>query len=1042
MPDSNSAIAKTNKLVAQLVAGSENRVDALNTQSTFDIRNFTESLTPSKEKNKYICPVCEGHNLSVNPKDGKYQCFNGCACEDIRETIKPWDEVLAERRQSNPTSKKPSSAFKKPQEPILLPSGELAIATLAETPIDIPQPAKPQFVPKSIRKTLFDKGVTQQQSEQISVTTYSYEGNKASHRYEAPCTSNAKGYEKTFAINRVDEQEKTHWNKGNYAWAAYRQAEAIAAIQSIPNDEIPVLLSHEGEKCVEAGRSVKLAGITSLGNAGLEDLVCILGEIKSKLGDRQFIVAHLQDNDPTGSQKAEKLARAAARCDVPFVAVDLKAIKPDLCNKGDIVDVLASGMSGEELAAFILEEIRYARLDQEGHGANNEDFSQVLNPNVAFNQQAVNFLFGDKPWISADDRLYYWNGNHYKYSPDSVERPKIASYCNSYVVFVETSKGIQPTYPCATPAKVEEVLRWIKMRVEINPDLLNPPGINCSNGVVGVKWETGKPVRYIEPHDPTKHYFTYEPLVKYDPKADITDCDRLLQCLDEPQQQVLLRNLAASIDLSEVRKRRGREVKILLACGLGSNGKDALRQTVSTIFGHSGMTSVSLADFSHYDDGRKFALAPLLYSRINWASENPQTARLDKIQSLKLFATGNVLHSERKGKDHIEFIPKAVGIFNLNDVPALQGTIQAIQDRIAPLEFRKTFKSNPNPDDPNELQADPRFAYDDDFVRTSVAPAFLNKMLDALETLISEGINYECTTDAFKSMQKENNHLLQFCEDIGLDYNPSGAMSAMDIWAALEEWYINNGTLTVEDDGKRRIWAEQARPSDKTIKAPNQIIARFKQLFPKAKLATTLHPSGKKSVQVLQGISIITQVSTPVEVIPTPVPPQSPPQQTLINQDFHPNHPSFTNIGVEEKKNQPCISSSNSISPKVEQNSSKLGWDGCDPDAASILGVENGVELGWENPPNEVENGVKNESEPAPRKAPPQSEEPISLFQVEADGCDVEIYMGCQLEVRSLNGQTKFTGVMTGWDEKHGIVSVMTSGGEKQAYFRETFVVG
>ncbi|BCL40308.1 hypothetical protein [Nostoc sp. MS1] len=67
------------------------------------------------------------------------------------------------------------------------------------------------------------------------------------------------------------------------------------------------------------------------------------------------------------------------------------------------------------------------------------------------------------------------------------------------------------------------------------------------------------------------------------------------------------------------------------------------------------MTSCSLADFVAYDEGRKFALAPLVNSRVNWASENPQTTRLDKIQSLKLFATGNVLHSERKGKDHIEY---------------------------------------------------------------------------------------------------------------------------------------------------------------------------------------------------------------------------------------------------------------------------------------------------------------------------------------------------------------------------------------------------
>ena len=906
---------------------------------SFNIRNFSDRLEPAKEKNKYFCPVCKGNDLSIQPDTGKYQCFHGCECRDIREAVAPW----AEKRRSQPHPRRvlPKCGRKPVPEPVLLPSGELIIARLLEIPLDIPQPMKPQFTPtKRVKEDLLSKGVKEEGLKEITITTYDYGSDRKAHRYQAPA-DNPKGYEKTFAISRTDATGKTQWNKGKDSWAAYRQDEAIAALLAVPTGQIPVLLSHEGEKCVEALRALKMAGITTMGNSSLDDLAFILDQIKSQLGDRVFIFAHCLDNDKTGIQKAQKWADACVRAQIPFVAIDLKTIKPDLCEKGDIVDILASGMDGEELAQLLQSQIKYVRLDESGKAfKDDEDIEEIpdtLSPNITFTQKAMSFLYGDRPWINADGKLYYWSGNHYKHSPDSVERPRIASYCNSYVVYVEASGGgRRATYPYAKTSSVDEILKWVKMRTEINPDLLNPSGINCTNGVVGVKWETGKPVRYIEPHDPSKHYFIYEPLVKYDPSADQTDCDRLLECLDSPQQQVLLRNLAASIDLPEVRKRRGREVKLLLACGLGSNGKDALRQTVSTIFGHFGMTSVSLADFVHYDEGRKFALAPLMSSRVNWASENPQTARLDKIQSLKLFATGNPLHCERKGKDHIEFNPKGVGIFNLNDVPPLQGTQQAIQDRFAPLEFRKTFKNNPNPDDPNELQADPRFAYDDDFVRQNVAPAFLNKMLDAMEALIEEGVDYECTTDAFKSMQLENNHLLQFCADIGLDYNPNGSMTAMDIWTHLEEWYIDNGTLTLGEDGKKRSWAEQARPSDHTLKAPNQVVARFKQLFPKAKLVTVPHVSGKKVVQALQGISITTHNdSTPVNEFfhpsSTPVPPQSPPQQSLINQGFHPTHPNLSNIGVELEKHfdQPS-QEMNNLPPKVEEDSSQLGWVGCD----------------------------------------------------------------------------------------------------------------
>ncbi|QEI41219.1 hypothetical protein BMF77_01803 [Dolichospermum sp. UHCC 0315A] len=38
---------------------------------TFDIRNFADTLTPAKEKNKFICPNCEGHNLSIDMNTGE-----------------------------------------------------------------------------------------------------------------------------------------------------------------------------------------------------------------------------------------------------------------------------------------------------------------------------------------------------------------------------------------------------------------------------------------------------------------------------------------------------------------------------------------------------------------------------------------------------------------------------------------------------------------------------------------------------------------------------------------------------------------------------------------------------------------------------------------------------------------------------------------------------------------------------------------------------------------------------------------------------------
>ncbi|MBD2527504.1 hypothetical protein [Nostoc sp. FACHB-133] len=939
--------------------------------ASFDIRNFVDQLEPAKEKNKYICPACGGHNLGINPSNGKYQCFNNCQCPDIREAIKPWSEVLEENKLGGYTQQlglKPLKAKKPAALPkvLKLDPSELRICRL-RSEITTPQPATPDFIPKSVTFKLSDDGATPKELKQITVIEYDYGNGKKAHRFECPCAAVPKSRVKTFSVSRIDPTtNKTTWKKEGY-WTAYKQDEAIEIIKS--TDGIPVLLAHEGEKCVEATRLSGLASITWVGNCSDGDIGKSLTQIKHSTGI-DFLLAYCADHDETGWKKQERIKEVCAQAGVAFVAIDLLKIKPDLQNKGDVADILESGMTGDELADLLLKQIEEITADAQS-SSENLDSVDVANfddePDSTFLQKGFNTLYGDRKWICADGLLYCWDGLHYKHSPDSVERPRITSYCNSYQVIKKTGKNFVITHPYAKPSKVKELLEWVKLRVEIDPQLLNPPGVNCTNGVLGVDWAGPIPQPVLEEHDPDKHFFTYPPLVKYDPQADPRHCDRLLSCLDSPQQQVLLRNLGASLNLKEVRKRRGRETKLLLACGLGSNGKDSIREVVSIIYGEQGMTSCSLADFAAYDEGRKFSLFPLVNSRVNWASENPQTARLDKIQSLKLFATGNVLHSERKGKDHIEFSPEGIGIFNLNETPALHGTIQAITDRIAALVFSKTFKSNPDPNNPNELLADPRFSYDLDFVRECVAPAFLNKMIAGLQALIEEGIDYSCTQQALEDIQAENSHLFQFSKDTGLGYKSDAIVTAFDLWSRLENWYIDNGTLSFDESstGKvKAIWQEQSKPSDKTVKAINQVIARFKTLFPKAKLVTVPHPSGKRKLQALQGISFN---DVPMSITDTPIaissnstadPPQLPHQEILINQDFHTNHTSLGDL-LEKKSTTELNTSSNIdlnidlsdqnqitppiVSPANKENDSKLVWVVCDDDTLSVSADLGGV---------------------------------------------------------------------------------------------------
>ena len=66
-------------------------------------------------------------------------------------------------------------------------------------------------------------------------------------------------------------------------------------------------------------------------------------------------------------------------------------------------------------------------------------------------------------------------------------------------------------------------------------------------------------------------------MVKYDPLADPTEFERLMQCLESGPREIWERTVAAALDMDTVRKWKGRAVRAIYLKGDGSNGKDTLR---------------------------------------------------------------------------------------------------------------------------------------------------------------------------------------------------------------------------------------------------------------------------------------------------------------------------------------------------------------------------------------------------------------------------------------------------------------------------------
>ncbi|MBD2152382.1 DUF3854 domain-containing protein [Pseudanabaena sp. FACHB-1277] len=454
-----------------------------------------------------------------------------------------------------------------------------------------------------------------------------------------------------------------------------------------------------------------------------------------------------------------------------------------------------------------------------------------------FNQIAIATIYKNERYVCLNDVLHRWTGSHYEPSSDAVEKRRIFRFCNDYKYY--DTRLRKYTYRYANDQSVNGVLKWFKNSCGVDLPDINPSGLNLLNGVLTIQWQGRTPTYKLKKHDPSVIY-TYVSRVKYDPDADRTYCDRLLSVLDPDQQKILLKVCAAALDLATVRaKADNRSVKCLLLKGDGNNGKDALRECISEIFGKQSVTTCGFSDFRDYDQGRKFNIAKLAYSRINWSPENTDALLLDKLDVIKRIVTGDTIDIEFKNQDTVPLDPNFALLFNVNKMPALWGAQEAIKSRYAILSFNKTIVKNADPNNPDEIEGDPRYKYDPEFRQTQVAPALLNRLLESLTELMDSGIDYSSCDAAIQSAREDSCHLLKWAKEIGLEYG-KGRIRLGDLFNNLKQWYVDNGILEIEESatGKERLqWLDEGDKYDPFVKAPRLMRSAIAKLFPNAKFS-------------------------------------------------------------------------------------------------------------------------------------------------------------------------------------------------------------
>jgi phage/plasmid-associated DNA primase len=207
---------------------------------------------------------------------------------------------------------------------------------------------------------------------------------------------------------------------------------------------------------------------------------------------------------------------------------------------------------------------------------------------------------------------------------------------------------------------------------------------------------------------------------------------------------------------------------------------------------------------------------------------------IDDLQSLKQCITGDTIYIEGKGTDGVEIESNNLFIFNINKAPNLKANQSAIQSRFTIIPLEKVYSMKPLA---GQLQADPRYKHDREFLIKEVAPAFLKLLITAFEKVYYHGIDYDSASEYLNKVMLESNHLRQFSQDIGLVFtgNSDDYLSCGDIYDELQHWYELNGYCDVDrsNDKIKKTWLDASNKSDPVIKASHQIKSRFKELFPK-----------------------------------------------------------------------------------------------------------------------------------------------------------------------------------------------------------------
>jgi len=214
------------------------------------------------------------------------------------------------------------------------------------------------------------------------------------------------------------------------------------------------------------------------------------------------------------------------------------------------------------------------------------------------------------------------------------------------------------------------------------------PYLFCvENGVVNML--SGK---FLE-HDPA-HYLTSKSPVKFDSSATCPETERFMgSALGS------IDNVLSFLDIITAKCTDLLFEYFVALIGGGSNGKTIAEELIRAFFGDETISEVDLVNLTQnrFDRRELFKKKFLINSEVS--------GDIKESRWIKYISGGGRIDADQKGKDHIQFRPKCLIIFDTNNPPKFADSSYAFQRRLVKIDFTRRFVDNPT--EPNDRERDP-----------------------------------------------------------------------------------------------------------------------------------------------------------------------------------------------------------------------------------------------------------------------------------------------------------------------------------------------